>query len=84
MARVVQDTSAEELKTRVADALELAIAAGAPMSVMDKLASARGFLEALTNVPQHALVPAVTDRAARALDAWERWRAQSRRRKAAA
>ncbi len=76
--------SAEELSSRVADALALSIAAGAPMSVMEKLAAARGFFEALTDVPQHALVPTVTDRAVRALQVWERWRTRRGRRKVAA
>lgn len=68
-----------ELDRRLKDALGLAIAASAPMSLLDKLGAASGLVDALAEVPKHALIPAVVSRAHRALEAWEQWQRRERR-----
>jgi hypothetical protein len=69
----------EELGERVGDALDLAVAAGAPLALIDKLATASGLLNALREVPRHVLMPHATSRAKAALSAWESWRGRSAR-----
>lgn len=67
------------LRARATDALELAVAASAPLAVMEKLAAAAGMLHALGEVPNHGLVPEVVARAERALRAWTKWKEESAR-----
>ena len=61
------------LRRRVFDALELAIAAGAPFSIIEPLGTAVGMLEALAEIPKHELTVAVLPRAEAALRAWSSW-----------
>jgi hypothetical protein len=72
---VTLDTLAE-LRKQVGDALDLAIAAGAPTPLLEKLGAARGLLSALSEVPQHSLMPGVIDRARKALREWQQWQEQ--------
>src|SRR3954469_15642438 len=72
-----------ELHDRAIDALDLAIAAGAPLSLLEKLGASVGLLEGLAEVPQYALLADVVSRARRALSAWQTWNDQSRRKVAA-
>jgi hypothetical protein len=77
----VESKSADiaELARRTSDALDLAVAAGAPFDLLERLAAAAGLLRALREVPNHALMPKVVSRAERVLRVWERWqRLQSR------
>jgi hypothetical protein len=67
----------DDLHRQVRDALDLAIAGGAPLSLLEKLGACAALLEALAALPRHALVPEVVARAERALAAWQQWRAQS-------
>jgi hypothetical protein len=62
-----------ELHRRVKDALALAIAASAPLPLLEKLGAAAGLVQALGELPKHALIPEVVARANRALGAWEEW-----------
>jgi len=66
--------SLAELREKLADALDLAIAAGADRQLLEKLAAAEGLLRALADVPNHSLVPLVVRRADRALEAWVDWK----------
>jgi hypothetical protein len=72
-----------ELQRRTKDTLALALAAGAPLSLLDKLAAATALLEALFELPKHALIPDVVARAQRALGAWQEWQKQKPRTAAA-
>ncbi len=71
------------LRQEVGDALGLAIAAGAPMPLLEKLGAASGLLRALAEIPNHVLVPAVVPRARRALEAWNEWKGRGLKRVAA-
>jgi hypothetical protein len=62
-----------DLQRCLRDALDLAIAGNAPMTLLDKLGAASGLVEALAELPRHALIPAVVGRAHRALSAWHEW-----------
>jgi hypothetical protein len=62
-----------ELARRTSDALDLAVAAGAPFNLLERLAAAAGLLHALREVPNHGLIPKVVWRAERVLRVWERW-----------
>lgn len=62
-----------ELQRRARDALDLGIAAGAPLTLLEKLAAASALLQALVELPRHALLPDVLARAHRALTAWHEW-----------
>jgi hypothetical protein len=64
------------LHLEVKTALELAIAARAPWPITDGLAAAAGLLDALSEVPDHVLIPAVIERSRTALSTWERWQEQ--------
>jgi hypothetical protein len=68
-----------QLRRDVKDALELAIAARAPWETTDLLAAASGLLEALCELPDHVLIPAVLERSRNALKAWRQWDDQSRK-----
>lgn len=62
-------------------ALELAVVALAPWELVQRLASAAGLLEALSELPTDsapvvALVPKVLTRAEKALKDWQDWRTQ--------
>jgi hypothetical protein len=70
-------TALRLLRKEVKAALELAIAARAPWETTDLLAAASGLLEALAEVPDHFLIPAVTERARKALEAWREWEGSS-------
>jgi hypothetical protein len=72
-----------ELHRTSKDALDLAMAAGAPLSLLEKLAASAALLEALVELPRHALIPDVVARASRALAAWNDWRKLARRNVAA-
>lgn len=67
-------TDLDDLAARVNDALDLAIAGGAPLSLLEKLAASSGLLRALQELPRNALIPEVVARAHRALKAWQAWR----------
>jgi hypothetical protein len=59
-------------------ALELAIAVLAPLEIVDRLAAAAGFLDAITqfpldSAPALALVPRTIERAKQALADWQEW-----------
>jgi hypothetical protein len=73
----------EALRQETADALDLAIAAGAPLPMLEALGAASGLLRALGEVPSHALIPTVTARAQEAVRSWKAWQAKSARRVAA-
>ncbi len=69
------------LRREARTALELAIVAMVPQSLMDRLASATGMLEALAEIPAEspparALVPTTVSRARGAIDAWHQWEAE--------
>jgi hypothetical protein len=64
-----------ELHAALADALDLAIAAGAPFPLLQKLAAANGFTRALREVPKHDLMPTIVTNAKAALAEWQRFRA---------
>jgi hypothetical protein len=72
-----------DLHRSVRDALDLAIAGGAPLSVLEKLGAASGLVQALIELPRHALIPEVVGRAHRALTVWQEWERQGLRRVAA-
>ena len=60
-------------------ALELAVVALAPWEIIERLATAAGLLESLSELPSdsppaRALVPRVTTLAKAALDAWQKWK----------
>ena len=66
------------LRREARTALELALIALAPVELTDRLASAAGLLEALTEVPEvgvsgHVLLRTTVDRARGALGAWHDW-----------
>jgi hypothetical protein len=65
--------SLAQLREELGDALELAIAAGAPLALLEKLGAASGLLNALARVPQHTLISTVVDRARKAQRAWRQW-----------
>lgn len=70
---------ASHLRREVRTALELALAAFAPASVLDPLARSAGYLEGLSEFPHDspavkALATRVATEAGEALRAWERWR----------
>lgn len=69
------------LRREARTALELAIVAMVPPSLMDRLAVVTGLLEALAELPPEspparALVPATATRAREAIEAWHRWEAE--------
>jgi hypothetical protein len=72
-----------ELHRRTKDTLALALAAGAPFALLEKLAAATGLVEALFELPKHALIPDVVARAQRALGAWQEWQKRKPRTAAA-
>ena len=65
-----------ELRRRILEVLELAIAARAPLSIIEPLGSAAGMLEALADVPRHEFVIGVETKANDALVAWGLWDAK--------
>ena len=67
-----------QFRREVKTALELAIAARAPWEIVDQLAATSGLLEALAEVPDHVLIPAVLQRTRSSLESWQRWQEQSR------
>jgi hypothetical protein len=63
----------------VKTALELGIVGLCPSELVDRLATAAGLIDAITELPIEspavgALIPAVSARAFRALEEWNRWR----------
>lgn len=71
--------SFSHLRREVRTALELAVVALAPTELIDRLATAAGLLEALTELPTDgapvaALVPRVFACASGGLDDWQTWR----------
>jgi hypothetical protein len=68
-----------ELGAQVRDALALAIASGAPLPLLEKLGAAVGLLQALAELPAHALIPQAVTRAHRALTAWQQWHKAAQR-----
>ena len=64
------------LRGRIIEALELAIAARAPLDIIEPLGTAAGMLEALADVPRHELVMVVETKAKRCLEAWAVWDAK--------
>jgi hypothetical protein len=62
-----------ELARRASDALDVAVAAGAPFDMLERLGAAAGLLRALRDVPNHALMPKVVSRTEHVLRVWERW-----------
>ena len=68
------------LRRETRTALELAVVALAPTSLVDQLAAAAGLLEAFDELPADAppvreLARSIIARADDALDAWDAWRA---------
>jgi hypothetical protein len=66
------------LRRETRTALELAVAALAPSSIIDELARSAGLLEAILELPADsppvvALVPSLIERTSTALDAATRW-----------
>jgi hypothetical protein len=62
-------------------ALELAVVALAPSTLVDELAATAGLLEALVELPSNsppvvALVPKLLKRTREALEAWQDWQAK--------
>jgi hypothetical protein len=60
-------------------ALELAVVALAPWEIIERLATATGLLEALSELPldsppARTLVPRVATLSKSALDAWQKWK----------
>jgi len=81
MAQRESDLTVEGLARfhrEVADALDLAIAADAPLPLLRKLAAASGFTEALREVPKHALMGGIVSEATAALAEWQKWRNERR------
>jgi hypothetical protein len=66
------------LHREVADAVDLAIAGDAPFPLLQKLAAARGLMQALGEVPKHVLMRKVVANAARAMAEWQTWQAEKR------
>ena len=67
------------LRRETRTALELAVAALAPESIIDRLAMCAGLFEALLELPAQtppvlALTPRLARRSRDALDEWEKWR----------
>jgi hypothetical protein len=67
------------LRRDVKTALELAIVALAPGELIDRLASAAGLLEAVSELPIDsppaiALIPRGVEQAARSLQDWDAWK----------
>lgn len=67
------------LRRETRTALELAVAALAPESLIDRLAAPAGLFEALLELPPQsppvlALAPRLARRSRAALDEWEAWR----------
>jgi hypothetical protein len=71
--KMLTNDQLSELQGRTADALDLAVAKGAPLGLLEKLAAAAGLLRALREVPKHALFDEVVTRAERALREWQKW-----------
>lgn len=74
------------LRRETRTALELAVVALAPAEIMDRLAVAAGFLEALSELPTDtvpvvALVPGVVARTKEGLDRWRTWQGEYLQRK---
>jgi ABC-type uncharacterized transport system YnjBCD ATPase subunit len=72
-ARSLTNDELSDLQGRTADALDLAVAKGAPLGLLEKLAAASGLLRALREVPKHVLLDEVVTRAERALREWQKW-----------
>ena len=69
------------LRREARTALELAIIAMVPQSLMERLAAVTGMLEALSEIPAdsppaRALIPTTVTRARLAMDAWHQWEAE--------
>ena len=72
------------LRREVKTALELAIAALAPVEIVDSLATAAGLLEALGEFPADAApvianMPRTVEASTKALEGWSKWEATQRR-----
>jgi hypothetical protein len=65
-----------DLQVSLKDALDLAIAAGAPLPLLEKIAAASALVLALVELPRHTLIGDVITRAHWALNAWEDWQKQ--------
>jgi hypothetical protein len=72
-----------ELQSSLTDALDLAVAAGAPLPLLERLGASVGLVGALAEMPKHELIPQVVARARRALVAWDEWQRNGRRKVAA-
>ena len=69
-------TERVQLRRRVVEVLELAIAGRAPLRIIEPLGTAAGMLEALADVPRHELVEETERKAKKALQAWALWDAR--------
>ena len=74
------------LRRETRTALELAVVALAPSTLIERLAAAAGLLEALIELPANsppalALVPGLVKRAQEALDEWTTWHRENLDRK---
>jgi hypothetical protein len=81
--RTLTQEAVTALGQEVGDALDLAIASGAPLPILEKLGAASGLLRALAEVPNHVLLPAIVPRARRAIAAWNEWKGRGLKRAAA-
>lgn len=64
------------LRRRIIEVLELAIAARAPLRIVEPLGTAAGMLEALADVPRHEFLIHIEAKAKNALEAWALWDAK--------
>jgi hypothetical protein len=67
------DMEIRHLARDVMTALELAITAHAPWTIVERLATASGLLGALSELPGHTLIPETMDRSRTALAVWREW-----------
>ncbi len=74
---VVGSEALDDLQRRLRDALDLAVAGGAPLPLLERLGASAALLRALGELPRHALLPEVVARGERALAAWQEWRGQT-------
>ncbi len=78
MAKSNIETELRHLRREVRTALELAIVALAPTELVERLATAAGYLEAVSELPQGsapatALIPALEARSRASLEEWRKW-----------
>jgi len=76
------ELSLSHLRRETRTALELAVIALAPSTLLERLAASAGLLEALIELPSNsppalALMPGVVDRTRQALEDWKAWQREN-------